>query len=84
MDKIDPALRDKLAAAPEHVVGLIVRTAGDPTPHLPRFGELGLSVERRFRLLPGVSVTGRARAALLLADEAWILKIEEDRPVIAL
>jgi hypothetical protein len=28
-----------------------------------------------------VSVTGRAAAALSLLDEAWVLKVEEDRPV---
>ena len=84
MDKIDAALRERFTAAPDEVVGLIVRTDGDPTPHLMRFGEMGMRVERRFRLLPGVSVTGRACAALSLAHEPWVLKIEEDRAVAAL
>jgi hypothetical protein len=81
MEKIDPSLRSKLASAPEQTVGLIVRTVGDPTPHLERLTELGLEVGRQFRLLPGVSVTGRARAALSLVNEVWILKIEEDLPI---
>jgi hypothetical protein len=81
MEKIDRSLRSKLASAPEQTVGLIVRTAGDPTPHLKRFNELGLEVGHRFRTLPGVSVTGRARAALSLVDETWVLKIEEDLPI---
>jgi len=81
MDKIDQALRQKLAADPERSVALIIRTDGDPAPHLQRLAELGLKVEHQFRLVPGVSVTGRAAAALLLLDETWILKIEEDRPV---
>ena len=83
MDRIDAELRERLAAAPDDVVHLIVRTDGDPTPHLPRLADVGLRVERRFRLLPGVAASGRARAALLLAREPWVLRIELDRPVTA-
>jgi len=81
MGKIDEALRQNLAADPERSVALIIRTAGDPTPHLPRLAALGLQVGHRFKLVPGVSVAGRAAAALSLLDEEWIVKIEEDRPV---
>ncbi len=81
MGKMDNALRRTLAADPNRPVALIVRTAGDPTPHLPRLAELGLQVGHQFRLVPGVSVTGRAAAALSLLDEDWITTIEEDRPV---
>ena len=81
MDKIDNALRQNLAADPERSVALIIRTAGDPTPHLPRLAELGLQVGHQFKLVPGVSVAGRAAAALSLLDETWIVRIEEDRPV---
>ncbi len=81
MGKMDNTLRQALAADPDRPVALIIRTAGDPTPHLPRLGELGLQVGHQFKLVPGVSVTGRARAALSLLDEDWITKIEEDRPV---
>ncbi len=81
MGKMDNALRRTLAADPNRPVALIVRTAGDPTPHLPRLAELGLQVGHQFRLVPGVSVTGRAAAALALLNEDWITTIEEDRPV---
>jgi hypothetical protein len=81
MGKIEGVLRQKLAADPEQRVALIVRTDGDPTPHLPRLAELGLQVGHQFRLIPGVSVTGSAASALLLIEEAWVIKIEEDRPV---
>jgi hypothetical protein len=81
MGKIDSALRNKLAAEPEQSVALIVRTDGDPTPHLSRLAELGLQVGHLFKLVPGVSVTGQGAAALALLDEPWVLKIEEDRPV---
>jgi hypothetical protein len=78
MEKMARALRRKLVSAPEQVVGLIVRTDGDPTAHMARLSALGLRVERKFNLLPGVSVTGRARAALKLVGEEWVLRIEED------
>ena len=81
MDKIDSALYQKLSAEPHQSVALIVRTDGDPAPHLSRLAELGLQVGHQFRLVPGVSVTGLAAAALLLLDETWVLKVEEDRPV---
>ena len=81
MDKIDSVLYQKLSAEPQQSVALIVRTDGDPAPHLSRLAELGLQVGHQFRLVPGVSVTGLAAAALLLLDETWVLKVEEDRPV---
>jgi hypothetical protein len=81
MAKIDRALHHRLAADPEQSVALIIRTDGDPTPHLSRLAELGLRAGHQFKLVPGVSVTGRAAAALSLLDEAWVLKVEEDRPV---
>jgi hypothetical protein len=81
MDKIDSALRQKLTSDPERSVALIVRTDSDPTPHLSRLAELGLNVGHQFRLVPGVSVTGPAGAAVSLLEEEWVIKIEEDRPV---
>ena len=81
MQKIDPALHSKLSSAPERIVALIVRTDSDPTPHLDRFSALGLKVQHKFGLLPGVSVTGTARAALSMVNEVWILRIEEDLPI---
>ncbi|GAB4536922.1 MAG: hypothetical protein Kow0063_23000 [Anaerolineae bacterium] len=81
MEKIDEELYQKLAADPEQSVALIVRTRGDPTPYLSRLAELGMQVGHQFRLVPGVSVTGQGASALLLLDEEWVVKIEEDRPV---
>lgn len=79
--KLDGRLQRKLANAPDQTVSLIVRTAGDPTPHLARLSELGMQVTHQFRFLPGVSVTGPAQAALALLGESWILSIEEDKPI---
>ena len=84
MEKMAPTLHQKLGASPDSIVALIVRTDGDPVRYLPRLAELGFAVGHQFRLLPGVSVRGRARAALSLLDEAWVLRIEEDQPVAAM
>ncbi|MGQ9501462.1 MAG: hypothetical protein ACUVSF_08370 [Anaerolineae bacterium] len=84
MEKMAPALYRKLGESPESIVALIVRTDGDPARYLPRLAELGLAVGYQFRLLPGVSVRGRAQAALSLLDEAWVLRVEEDQPVTAM
>jgi len=81
MEKIDSALRQRLTADPEQSMALIVRTDGDPTPHLSRLAELGFRVGHQFRLVPGVSVTGSAAAALSLLEEEWVIKVEEDQPV---
>lgn len=81
MSKIDRVLHQKLAADPGQSVALIVRTDGDPAPHLPRLAEMGLQVGHQFKLVPGVSVIGPASAALSLLEERWVLKVEEDRPV---
>ena len=81
MDKVDITLRRMLNMAPERQVSIIARTDGDPTPHLARLTELGLSVRHKYRLLPGVSVTGKASAVLSLLSESWIVKVEEDRPI---
>ncbi|MCS7260185.1 MAG: hypothetical protein NZ765_05310 [Anaerolineae bacterium] len=84
MEKMTPALHRKLGASPDSMVALIVRTDGDPARYLPRLAEMGFVVGHQFRLLPGVAVRGRARAALSLLDEAWVLRVEEDQPVTAM
>ena len=81
MKKMDETLYQKLAADPGQSVALIIRTQGDPAPHLARLEELGLQVGRQFKLLPSVSANGPAAAALRLLEEDWVEKIEEDRPV---
>ena len=71
MDKIESSLQEKLAADPEQSVALIIRTDGDPTPHLPRVAELGLQVGHQFKLVPGVSVTGPAHRLQSSLSARW-------------
>jgi hypothetical protein len=41
----------------------------------------GLTIRRRYQLLPAVAVSGRAQDILSLSAEDWITSIEEDQPV---
>jgi len=81
MSKIDNVFHQRLVAQPQQSVSMIIRTQGDPTPHLPRLAELGLEVGHIYTLVPGISATGSAAAALSLLDEEWVFKVEEDKPV---
>ena len=83
MDKMSAALESRLASVPHQAMDLIVRTQGDPEPFTARLQELGFSVRHRFRLLPGLAITGPAGRVSTLLDEDWIVSVEEDRPVAA-
>jgi hypothetical protein len=84
MTKIDPELERQLKAAPDQTVDLIVRTDGDPTPHLNWLASAGIQVKQQFRLSPGVAISGSGAAALKLLDQDWVKRIELDRPVTAM
>jgi hypothetical protein len=79
--KIDAELLTRLRAAPEAEFRLIVKTQGEPGQYLARLKALGIAVRRKFRLTRSLAITARADAALQLADEAWVEKIEEDQIV---
>jgi hypothetical protein len=79
--KVDAELLERLRADLEAEFRLIVKTEGEPDQYLTRLQALGIEVRRRFRLTRSLAVTARADAALQLADEAWVRKIEEDQIV---
>jgi hypothetical protein len=79
--KVDAELLERLRADLEAEFRLIVKTEGEPDQYLTRLQALGIEVRRRFRLTRSLAVTARADAALQLADEAWVKKIEEDQIV---
>ena len=81
MKKIDAELLTRLRAAPEAEFRLIVKTQGEPGQYVARLQALGIAVRRKFRLTRSLAITARADAALQLADEAWVEKIEEDQIV---
>jgi hypothetical protein len=79
--KIDAELLERLKADPEAEFGLIVKTEGEPGQYLTRLQTQGMEVRRKFRLTRSLAIIARAEAALQLADEAWVEKIEEDQIV---
>lgn len=81
MKKVDEELLERLRADPEAEFKLIVKTEGEPDQYLARLQALGIEVRRTFRLTRSLAITARADAALQLADEAWVEKIEEDQIV---
>lgn len=77
--KLDASLKEMLDRGdPEQDVDLIVRSDGDIDPHLPRLQWLHFRVRRRFGLVPGAAVTGRAGNVRELAEEPWVVRIELD------
>ena len=81
MNKVDAELLERLKADPEAEFRLIVKTAGEPGQYLTRLQALGIEVRRKFKLTRSLAITARADAALQLADETWVEKIEEDQIV---
>ncbi|MBN1995122.1 MAG: hypothetical protein JW953_20695 [Anaerolineae bacterium] len=81
MSKISPELEQQLKAMPNRTVDLIVRTAGEATPHLEWLTAAGFQVKQQFRLSPGVAVSGSGQAALKLLTQSWVVSIELDAPV---
>lgn len=79
--KVEAELLERLQANPEAAFRLIVKTEGEPGQYLTRLQTLGIEVRRQFRLTRSLAVTAKAAAALRLADEAWVEKIEEDQLV---
>ncbi len=84
MATIDPKLEQRLHDMPNRAVDLIVRTTGDPTPHLDWLAANGIEVRQVFKLSPGVGVSCPGRDALKLLDQEWVISVELDAPVSAL
>ena len=79
--KLDPELRERLRAAGDATVDLIIRTDGKPGQYATVCAASGITVRHTFNLLPGLAVTAPASAVLALANEPWIVRIEPDREV---
>jgi hypothetical protein len=81
MAGIASELRSKLQRDPNALVHLIVRLTDEPNTHVADVQALGITVRRTFTLIPAIAVEGTAAASLALADQPWVLSIEEDKPV---
>jgi hypothetical protein len=81
MSSIAPELKSKLQRDPGAVVNLIVRLKDAPAAHVDDVKARGITVQRTYSLISAMAVQGTASATLALADEPWVLSIEEDKTV---
>lgn len=81
MASIAPELVTKLKRDPQALVNLIVRLKDAPDAHVADLKARGLVVRRTFTLISAIAVQGPAATLLALANEAWVLSIEEDKTV---
>jgi hypothetical protein len=81
MAKIDPKLEQRLQDMPNRAIDLIVRTAGDPSPHLDWLAANDIEVKQVFKLSPGVAVSCPGRDALKLLAQDWVVSVELDEAV---
>lgn len=79
--KLAAPLRQQLAAAGDAHVDLIIRTTGAPGAYVAQCEARGMTVRHVYKLLPGLAVTAPAAAAVALAGEDWVARIEADGPV---
>ena len=81
MKKVDAELLERLKADPKAEFRLILKTEGEPGQYLTRLQGLGVEIRHKFKLTRSLAITATADAALQLADEAWVEKIEKDQIV---
>lgn len=81
MAHIAPELKTKLKRDPQALVDLIVRLKDAPDKRAADFKARGLAVRRTFTLISAVAVQGPAATMLALANESWVLSVEEDKSV---
>lgn len=82
--KIDPALAAKLASRSTAPLALIIRVEQADDDAAAALAALGFAVHSRTQLLPSFAASGPGAAVAVLAEQPWVLAIEEDRPVQAL
>jgi hypothetical protein len=78
---ISARLARKWRAAPDDQVQAIIRTVADLNEVSAIVEQRGLTIVRRFSLLPALAIRGVARDVLALSGEDWITRVEEDRQV---
>lgn len=81
MKKIAPDLHHKLEGQKDSLFDLIVRVSGPVEDGRSRLETRGIKVRRQFKLLSALAVKCRGGEALALADEPWVLQVEEDMPM---
>lgn len=74
-------LKSKLQQDPNAVVQLIVRLKDDPGSRVAAVQSHGLTVRHTYSLISAIATEGSAAASLALAEEPWVLSVEEDKMV---
>ena len=81
MANISSDLKAKLEQNTNATVRLIVRLKDDPGSHLAAVQAHGLTVSHTYSLISALAVEGSASASLALAQEPWVVSVEEDSAV---
>lgn len=79
--RIAARLARRWRASPDTPVRAIVRTVADLDETATVLEQRGLTVTRRYNLLPVLAISGLARDVLSLSEEDWITSVEEDQQV---
>ena len=79
--RLSPELKAKLKSNPEVIVRLIIQVKGEASSRVRDLQTRGVIVRHVFSLTPSLAVEGPASTLLTLANENWVLSVEEDKPV---
>ncbi len=81
MATISPDFKTRLQQNPNSTFNIIARLRGDPSKHVADVEARGLTVKRTLTLIAALAIQGSASMLLALANEPWVLSIEEDKQV---
>lgn len=81
MKTLEDRFYHTLLAAPSNAYDVIVTTDGDIQSVAELCETLGMTVHRRFRIVPGLAATGKGGAVLDLAKHPHVKRIEPDGQV---
>jgi glyoxylase-like metal-dependent hydrolase (beta-lactamase superfamily II) len=84
MKTLEEPFYHTLLAAPTRAYDVIVTTDGETQAVAELCEALGITVHRRFRIIPGLSATGKGGAVLDLAKHPHVKRIEPDGQVHAI
>ena len=78
---ISQNLKARLEQNPNASVRLIVRLKDNPGSRVAAVQAHGLTVRHTYSLISALAVEGSASASLALAQEPWVVSVEEDTVV---
>ena len=81
MASVSPEFKKKLESNPNAVVSVIVRVQKESSAYVQQVQARNLTVRHAYTLIPALALRGPASAVIALAQEGWVVSIEEDRVV---